>query len=75
MSYWKPSEYTIKNALIDIMNGHYSSGDIVIGSNYIIKDHGDKAEIHIDAETPKGHVSYDLFFDENDKLIDWKKHR
>ena len=72
---FKPSDYTIENALKDILQGHYSIGDIVIGDNHVIKDHGKYIQINIDADTPKGHVSYDLYFDENNKLIKWEKHR
>ncbi len=73
---FKPSDYTIEKALKEIvLGGHYSAGDIVIGSNYVMKDHGDYIQINIDANTPKGHVSYDLYFDEDNRLIDWKPHR
>lgn len=75
MAYFKPSDYTIERALKETVLGHYSAGDIVVGSNYVMKDHGDYVQINIDADTPKGHVSYDLYFDENDNLIRWEPHR
>ena len=75
---WRPSSYTIEQALKDMLvheESHFSAGDIVVGDNFVMKDHGDFVQVNIDADTPKGHVSYDLFFDENDRLVDWKKHR
>ena len=75
---WRPSDYTIERALKDMLvreESIYHAGDIQVGRNYVMRDHGDYVEINIDADTPKGHVSYDLFFDENDRLVDWKKHR
>lgn len=72
---FKPSNYTIENALKEILQGHFSAGDIVVGDNHVMKDHGDYIQINVDANTSKGHVSYDLFFDENDRLIRWEKHR
>ncbi|MEF2879996.1 MAG: hypothetical protein U0N90_16405 [Blautia sp.] len=70
MGYFKPSNYTIENALKEIIR--YEG--IYIGSNYITKDHGNYIEINIDTDNDKGHVSFDLYFNEDGKLIDWKKH-
>lgn len=78
MGHFKPSQYTIESALKELLvneNSHYSAGDISIGDNYVMKDHGDYVEINIDADTPKGHVSYNLYFDANDHLVRWEKHR
>ena len=40
-----------------------------------MKDHGDYVEINIDADNEKGHVSYDLYFDEDGRLIRWEPHK
>lgn len=77
MRYFKPSKYTIEQAFKDMLvneNSRFSAGDIVVGDNYVMKDHGDYVQVNIDADTPKGHVSCDLFFDENDRLVRWEKH-
>ncbi len=71
MSYFKPSNYQIENALKEVTR--YDG--IFVGDNYVTKDHGNYIEINIDADNSNGHVSYDLYFDDNGKLIDWKKHR
>ncbi len=70
MGKFKPSAYTIENALKEA--ARYDG--ICIGDNYVMKDHGDYIEICIDADNAKGHVSYDLYFDDDGRLIDWKKH-
>lgn len=71
MGYFKPSKYTIENA---IMEATRYDGGIYVGDNYVTKDHGDYIEVCIDADNSKGHVSYDLYFDDNGKLIRWEKH-
>lgn len=71
MGYFKPSNYSIKNALLEI--SRYDG--IYVGNNYVTKDHGSYIEVCIDADNANGHVSYDLYFDESGHLIDWKKHR
>ncbi|MCE5188354.1 MAG: hypothetical protein LLF75_04135 [Eubacteriales bacterium] len=71
MGYYKPSQYTIESALKEV--ARYDG--IYVGDNYVTKDHGDYIEINIDAGNDKGHVSYDLYFDENGRLIRWEKHR
>lgn len=70
MGYFKPSEYTIKNALKEA--ARYDG--IYVGDNYVTKDHGDYIEVCIDSENSKGHVSYDLYFNDEGILIRWKKH-
>lgn len=71
MGNFKPSQYDIKNALQEV---HRYEG-IFVGDNYTIKDHGDYVQINIDADNKKGHISYDLYFDDNGKLIKWIPHR
>lgn len=71
MGYFKPSNYQIKNALLEI--GRYEG--IYVGDNFITKDHGEYIEINIDADNAKGHISYNLYFDDDGKLIRWEKHR
>ena len=47
---------------------------VYIGDNYVTKDHGSYIEINIETDNAKGHVSYDLYFNESGELKDWKKH-
>ena len=47
---------------------------VYIGDNYVTKDHGSYIEINIETDNAKGHVSYDLYFNESGELTDWKKH-
>lgn len=70
MGYFKPSHYTIENALREVAK--YDG--IYVGDNYVTKDHGSYIEINIETDNGKGHVSYDLYFDESERLIDWRKH-
>lgn len=70
MGYFKPSSYQIENALKEVTR--YEG--IYVGDNYVMKDHGDYIEINIDADNAKGHVSYDLYFDEKGKLVRWEQH-
>ena len=68
---WRPSSYTIEQALKEVTR--YDG--IYVGDNYVTKDHGDYIEVNIDADNAKGHVSYDLYFDDNGNLTRWEKHR
>lgn len=70
MGKFKPSDYQIENALKEA--ARYDG--IYVGDNYVTKDHGDYIEINIDADNDKGHVSYDLYFDDNGNLKRWNKH-
>lgn len=71
MSRWSPSNYTIEQAIKEA--ARYDG--IYVGDNYVTKDHGDYIEVNIDADNFKGHVSYDLYFDENGHLDHWESHR
>ena len=71
MGYFKPSDYDIKKALQEV--ARYDG--IFVGDNFVTKDHGSYIEINIDAENKKGHVSYDLYFDEDGRLIKWVPHK
>ena len=71
MKSWKPSSYTIEQAIKEATR--YSG--IYVGDNYVTKDHGDYIEVNIDAGNPKGHISFDLYFDENGDLDHWETHR
>ena len=68
---FKPSQYQIKNA---IMEAERYDGGIYVGDNFVTKDHGDYIEVNIDADNNKGHISYDLYFDDSSQLIRWEKH-
>ena len=72
MNYFKPSKYSIENAIMEI--ARYTGG-IFVGDEYTMKDHGDYVEINIDADNEKGHVIYDLYFDEDGRLIRWEPHK
>ena len=71
MGYFRPSRYSIENAISEI--ARYEGG-IYVGDNYVTKDHGDYVEICIDADNVKGHVSFNLFFDDDGNLIKWIRH-
>lgn len=71
MGYFKPSKYTIENALREV--ARYNGG-IFVGDNFVTKDHGDYIQVDIDANNDKGHVSWDLYFDDNGNLIKWEPH-
>ncbi len=71
MNEFRPSKYSIEMAIREATR--YDG--IYVGDNYVMKDHGSYIEVNIDADNPKGHVSFDLYFDENGKLIRWEKHR
>lgn len=71
MSYFKPSSYTIENAIREATR--YDG--IYVGDNYVTKDHGDYIEVNIDADNGKGHVSYNLYYDESGHITHWGKHR
>lgn len=71
MGYFKPSSYTIENAIKEATR---YEGGIYVGDNYVTKDHGDYIEVCIDADNEKGHVSFDLYFDDDGRLVKWVKH-
>ena len=70
MGYFRPSQYTIENALREV--ARYD--DVYIGDNYVTKAHGSYIENNIETDNAIGHVSYDLYFNESGELTDWKKH-
>ena len=70
MGYFQPSRYTIENALRE--RARYDG--IYVEDNYVTKDHGSYIEINIETNNGKGHVSYDLYFNEEGQLTNWKKH-
>ncbi len=57
MGKFKPSEYTLKNAINEAAK---YNGNIYVGDNYITKDHGDYIEVNIDEDNTKGHISFDI---------------
>ena len=63
-NYFRPSDYDIKNAIIDTMR----YGDVYLGDNYIMKDHGDYIEVNVDANNQKGHICFDVYFSENGRI-------
>ena len=71
MNYFKPSEYTIKNAILDTIR----YGDVTIGDNYVFKDHGDYVEVNVDADNDKGHISFDVYYDSNGKITRIVSHK
>lgn len=71
MGYFKPSNYEIENAILEA--ARYEGG-IYVGNNFVTKDHGNYIEVCIDANNEKGHISFDLYFDENGKITRCEKH-
>ena len=68
MGKFKPSDYSIKNALCE----RYSS--IYVGDNYVMKDHGDYVEVNIDANNEKQHISFDVYYDDEGRITSIKQH-
>ena len=68
---FKPSEYTIKNAVREA--AHYNGG-IYVGDNFVMKDHGSYIEVNVDANNGKGHISFDIYYDENGNITDIRQH-
>ncbi len=72
---FRPSDYSIQMAVREAA----SYEGIYAGDDYVMKDHGDYIEINIQTEPtpdrPKGHVSFDLYFDEDGRLVRWVRHR
>lgn len=62
---FKPSEYSIKNAIKEAAK---YNGGIYVGDNYVTKDHGDYIEVNVDAENRKGHISFDIYYNENGRI-------
>lgn len=70
MSYFKPSNYSIENAIKE--TARYAG--IYVGDNYTMKDHGSYIEVNVDADNDKGHISFDVFYDDSGR-IEVKPHR
>lgn len=49
MGYFRPSQYTIENALREV--ARYDG--VYIGDNYVTKDHGSYIEINIETDNAK----------------------
>lgn len=69
---FKPSEYSIENAIKEA--ARYNGG-IYVGDNYVTKDHGGYIEVNIDADNSKGHISFDIYYDENGKITKVVPHK
>ncbi|WP_434309852.1 hypothetical protein [Hominifimenecus sp. rT4P-3] len=65
MGKFKPSDYSIENAIKEA--ARYQGG-IYAGDNYVMKDHGDYIEVHVDADNAKGHISLDIYYDEEGRI-------
>lgn len=70
MGYFKPSRYTIENAIRE--TARY--GGIYVGDNYVMKDHGDYIQVNVDASNSEGHISFDVFFDSDGRITRVEKH-
>ena len=66
--------YTIQWLSNSLLLQNMRCDGIYVGDNYVTKDHGDYIEVCIDADNGKGHVSYDLYFDDNGNLAHWERH-
>ncbi len=71
MSKFKPSDYTIKNAVREA--ARYGGG-IYVGDSYVMKDHGDYIQVNVDADNSKGHISFDVYYDENGRITRVEQH-
>ena len=71
MSYYKPSTYTIESAIKEATR--YDG--IYVGSNYVMKDHGNYIQVNVDADNSKGHISFDVFYDNDGNITRIEKHR
>lgn len=69
---FKPSEYTIQRAVQDA--ARYNGG-IYVGDNYVMKDHGDYIEVNVDANNEKGHLSFNVYYDEDGKITNTIPHK
>lgn len=69
MGYFRPSQYTIENALREVGKIWWClHREIIMWP----KDHGSYIEINIETDNAKGHVSYDLYFNESGELTGLK---
>lgn len=66
-----PSKYSLEDAILEA--ARYNGG-IYVGDNYITKDHGGYIEVNIDANNPKGHISFDIYYDDSGKFTYWEPH-
>ena len=69
---FKPSEYSIEKAIKEA--ARYNGG-IYVGDNYVTKDHGDYIEVNIDADNPKGHISFNIYYDGDGKITKVVPHK
>ena len=72
MGKFRPSSYTIENAIKEAARYH---GGIYVGDNYVTKDHGDYIEVNVDADNAKGHISFDIYFDDDGRITRIEQHR
>ena len=68
---FKPSDYQIKDAILEATR--YQG--IYVGDNYVMKDHGDYIEVNVDAGNKKGHVSYNVYYDDDGRITSVVPHR
>lgn len=72
MGSFKPSEYTIQRA---VMEAARYNGGIYVGDNYVMKDHGDYIEVNVDANNEKGHLSFNVYYDDNGNITSIVPHK
>ena len=72
MSYFKPSSYSIENAIKEAVR--YYDG-IYVGDYITMKDHGNYIQVNVDADNSKGHISFDVFYDDSGSITRVEKHR
>ena len=70
-NYFKPSSYSIKNAILE--SARYDG--VYIGDNLVMKDHGDYIEVNVDSENMKGHISFNVYYDNDGKITRIEKHK
>ena len=48
---------------------------VYAGDTYVMRDHGDYVQVNVDADNAKGHISFDVFYDEEGRITKVEKHR
>lgn len=69
---FRPSKYSIEDAIKEA--ARYNGG-IYVGDNYVMKEHSGYIEVNIDADNQKGHISFNIYYDESGKIIRVAPHK
>ena len=77
---WKPSEYSVEDALNDIFSDSSKVTDVTFTDKGVIREYtnpdgSSKVQICEDADNAKGHVTGDYYFDSNGNYTGYGKHK